>query len=132
MTDQDTSTSEPDQTHFYGDGCPEHPAAPHCTSMGHEAVDAVAVVHLYDCDCGDRRSCAGHPYCKECVTSLGRDSENVVGEWSVSAKSAADPASAALKRAHALLSWIDGACVDELPHSEIAAAISRYHGEGET
>lgn len=43
-----------------------------------------------------------------------------------------DEAHAALERAHALLSWIDGACVDELPHSEIAAAISRYYGEGET
>lgn len=31
-----------------------------------------------------------------------------------------------VKRARALLSWIDGACVDELPHMEIRAAIERW------
>jgi hypothetical protein len=30
-------------------------------------------------------------------------------------------------RLRALLSWIEGACVDELPHSEIRAAIDRLN-----
>jgi len=33
-------------------------------------------------------------------------------------------------RLRALLSWIEGACVDELPHSEIRAAIERLSDEG--
>jgi len=34
------------------------------------------------------------------------------------------------ERLRALLSWIEGACVDELPHSEIRAAIERLSDEG--
>jgi len=33
-------------------------------------------------------------------------------------------------RLRALLSWIEGACVDELPHAEIRAAIERLSDEG--
>ncbi len=31
-----------------------------------------------------------------------------------------------LQRAEALISWIDGKCVDEAPHMEIRDAINRY------
>ena len=34
------------------------------------------------------------------------------------------------ERLRALLSWIEGACVDELPHAEIRAAIERLGDEG--
>lgn len=30
------------------------------------------------------------------------------------------------ERVEALLSWIDGACVDEVPHMEIRRAITRF------
>ena len=36
---------------------------------------------------------------------------------------------AELVRLRALVSWIDGACVDERPHMEIRAAINRYRDE---
>lgn len=32
-------------------------------------------------------------------------------------------------RLRALISWIEGACVDELPHMEIRAAIERWRDE---
>lgn len=34
-----------------------------------------------------------------------------------------------LKRAKALIAWIDGACTDQKPHAEIEAAITRYYQE---
>jgi hypothetical protein len=34
------------------------------------------------------------------------------------------------ERARALISWIDGMCVDEADHMEIRAAINRYHEAG--
>ena len=40
-----------------------------------------------------------------------------------------DPLKAELVRLRALVSWIDGACVDERPHMEIRAAINRYRDE---
>ena len=36
-----------------------------------------------------------------------------------------------VNRMRALLSWIDGACVDELPHMEIREAIGRWREEPE-
>jgi hypothetical protein len=51
---------------------------------------------------------------------------------------ALDEADKELERVHAenarlraLLSWIEGACVDELPHSEIRAAIERSNEGGD-
>lgn len=42
-----------------------------------------------------------------------------------------DQLRAQLSRARALLSWISGACTDEIPHLEIDEAIYRYWHEEE-